>query len=238
MSIDFKRIRALLFDVDGTLRDTDDQWVERLSGMLHPIERLFPRRDTRLAARRLVMAMDDPANMALHVTDRLGIDNFVWWMARRRRRRVVQPRLPARPPGMIPGVGEMLLRMGPHYPMAVVSARDEPTTLRFLDGHRLTPLFRLVVTGQTCRFTKPFPDPVEHAARELGVAPEECLMIGDTIVDIQAGRSAGAQTLGVLCGFGDEAELRRTGADEILSSTALLADFFHSAGFLRDPNAN
>jgi phosphoglycolate phosphatase len=40
-----------------------------------------------------------------------------------------------------------------------------------------------------------------------------------------AGKSAGAQTMGVLCGFGEEAELRRTGANEILPTTALLADF-------------
>ena len=36
-------------------------------------------------------------------------------------------------------------------------------------------------------------------------------MIGDTTVDIRAGRSAGAQTVGVLCGFGEENELRRIG---------------------------
>jgi len=126
---------------------------------------------------------------------------------------------------MIPGVREMLLRLQERYPLAVVSARDEPTTMRFLDGHRLTYLFKEIVTGQTCRFTKPFPHPVQHAAGQLGVAPEDCLMIGDTIVDIQAGKSAGAQTLGVLCGFGEEPELRRHGANEILPTTALLADF-------------
>jgi len=138
---------------------------------------------------------------------------------------VVLPRRPVNPPGMIPGVSAMLQRVHEHFPLAVVSARDEGGTMRFLDGHQLTPLFKEIVTGQTCRLTKPFPDPVRHAACQLGFAPEECLMIGDTIVDIMAGKSAGAQTLGVLCGFGEEAELRRTGANEILATTALLADF-------------
>ena len=58
----------------------------------------------------------------------------------------------------------------------------------------------------------------------MGVKPEECLMIGDTTVDIRAGKSAGAQTVGVLCGFGEEPELRRFGADLILESTSQLAD--------------
>ena len=58
----------------------------------------------------------------------------------------------------------------------------------------------------------------------MGVAPESCLMIGDTTVDMRAGKSAGAQTMGVLCGFGEEGELRRTGADAILKSTAELGE--------------
>jgi len=49
-------------------------------------------------------------------------------------------------------------------------------------------------------------------------------MIGDTTVDIRAGKSAGAQVLGVLCGFGEEPELRRMGADEILADTPQLVN--------------
>jgi phosphoglycolate phosphatase-like HAD superfamily hydrolase len=56
----------------------------------------------------------------------------------------------------------------------------------------------------------------------MGVFPAQCLMIGDTTVDIRAGKAAGAQTVGVLCGFGEEAELRRWGADLILPTTHLI----------------
>jgi phosphoglycolate phosphatase len=45
-------------------------------------------------------------------------------------------------------------------------------------------------------------------------------MIGDTTIDIRTGLAAGAQTIGVLCGFGTEAELRRTGAGLILRTTS------------------
>jgi len=61
------------------------------------------------------------------------------------------------------------------------------------------------------------------AAEQLGLPPKCCLMVGDTTVDIRAGRAAGTQTVGVLCGFGDRAELERAGADLILESTAELA---------------
>jgi phosphoglycolate phosphatase-like HAD superfamily hydrolase len=49
-------------------------------------------------------------------------------------------------------------------------------------------------------------------------------MVGDTTPDIQAGKSAGLVTVGVLCGFGDRDELVEAGADIILETTADLAD--------------
>jgi len=62
------------------------------------------------------------------------------------------------------------------------------------------------------------------AAEKMGVKPHECLMVGDTTVDMRAGRSAGAQTVGVLCGFGEEKELKNMGANLILNNTHQLVD--------------
>ena len=45
-------------------------------------------------------------------------------------------------------------------------------------------------------------------------------MIGDTTIDIRTGVAAGAQTVGVLCGFGTEDELRKTGAELVLRTTS------------------
>jgi phosphoglycolate phosphatase-like HAD superfamily hydrolase len=98
----------------------------------------------------------------------------------------------------------------------VVSARDDNTIGTFLYLFTLKQYFVEVVTNQSCPHTKPYPDPVIDAAQKMGLAPQECVMIGDTTVDILAGKRAGAQTVGVLCGFGTERELRRAGADVIL----------------------
>jgi phosphoglycolate phosphatase-like HAD superfamily hydrolase len=107
--------------------------------------------------------------------------------------------------------------------MAVISARGQAGTLGFLESCGITDLFTCVATSQTCEYTKPFPHPVRWAAERMGCRPDEVLMVGDTTVDIRAGKSAGAQTVGVLCGFGTEGELRRSGADLILPTTADLA---------------
>jgi phosphoglycolate phosphatase-like HAD superfamily hydrolase len=113
--------------------------------------------------------------------------------------------------------------------MAVVSARDELSTLTFLRRAGLRNYFGVVVTALSAPYTKPFPDPIRLAAHQLGVAPEACLMVGDTTADIRAGRAAGAQTVGVLCGFGQQAELKRAGADVIIPGTSDLRSLLLSA---------
>ena len=213
MQLDLARVRALCFDVDGTLSDTDDLYTARVT-------RLLPRflfRDPERVARRFVMWIESPGNALMGIPDRFGLDDelaaVVNWMYRHRRKRWKRYLL-------IPGVDAMLAQLHGRFPMAVVSARDERGTRAFLDHFNLTRYFDVVVTALTAAHTKPYPDPIIYAAQKMGVAPESCLMIGDTTVDMRASKSAGAQMVGVLCGFGEEEELKRCGADLILKSTA------------------
>ncbi len=222
--IDFNRVKGLLFDVDGTLSDTDDHMVARLVQGLGRAAWLFPNRNPRPFARWLVMALETPANFIYGIPDKFGFDEILaqWYNRLTRRRR---SKLATHDRFLIvPGVKEMLAALRDEYPMAVVSARDAETTQYFLKAFDLLPFFDCVVTAHTCEYTKPFPDPVLYAAEQLGFSPEDCLMIGDTIVDIHAGKAAGAQTVAVLCGFGTQRELRRAGADLILPATPDLSE--------------
>jgi HAD superfamily hydrolase (TIGR01549 family) len=220
MPLEPSKIKAICFDVDGTLRDTDDQYVARFSRLLHPVRRLLPGGDHHKTARRLVMTFDTPINAVYTLLDWLTLDDEVIrlmeWMQERHLRKE-KANLP-----LIPGTVECLRQLAPGYRLAVVSARGQHGTHRFLEQRALLDFFGCVAHGQTTPHTKPWPDPVLWAADQLGVAPEECLMVGDTTVDIRAGRAAGAQTLGVLSGFGDHKELSRVGADHILNSVAEL----------------
>ncbi len=217
MPLHVSRIRALCFDIDGTLSDSDDQLVKSLTRWLHPFHFLFPNRNASHIARRLVMASEAPANFLIGVPDRFGLDRPIFaladWLARTFHTRPKKYLL-------IPGVREMLDELSQSYPLAVVSARDRRTTNDFLEQFELSDYFTFIATDQTCPHTKPFPDPILWVATQMGIPPEACLMIGDTTVDIRAGKAAGAQTIGVLCGFGEEDELRRRGADMILTETA------------------
>lgn len=219
MPLDIARVKALCFDVDGTLSDTDDYYAQK-------VVRFLPRalfRDPEHTARRLVMWIESPGNALLGFADRVGIDDemmaFIDWLYRRRKSPLKQYLI-------VPGVEEMLKLIQGRYPMSVVSARDEKSTMRFLKQFDLCKYFDPIVTGLSAPHTKPYPDPILLAAKKMGVQPEECLMIGDTTVDIRAGKAAGAQTVGVLCGFGEEPELKQLGADLILKSTGDLPALF------------
>jgi HAD superfamily hydrolase (TIGR01509 family) len=216
--LDLSRIRALCFDVDGTLRDTDNQYVDALARRLRWARFLFPAGDPAPFARKAVMALESPGTFLYSLPDRLGIDLQVAALSEAIERRL--PPRAARHFTLIPGARETLIAVGRRYPLAIVSARDARNTLAFLRQFDLEALFVCVATALTCRHAKPFPDQIVWAAQQMGVSPSACLMIGDTTVDVRAGRAAGAQTVGVLCGFGEEKELRRAGADVILPGTA------------------
>jgi phosphoglycolate phosphatase-like HAD superfamily hydrolase len=130
---------------------------------------------------------------------------------------------------IIDGVREMLVMLKDRFPLSIVSIRGRRSTFRFLFQYELLPFFVAVATGQTCNHTKPYPDPIEWAAERMGVSASSCLMVGDTIADILAGKNAGAQTVGVLCGFGNEKELRQAGADLIIRNTPDLLDLFSNS---------
>lgn len=228
--IDLSRVRGLLFDVDGTLSDTDDRLVDRITRLLDPVSWLFKGRDTHHFARWFVMSMETPGNFMYSMADRLHLDKplakFYDRISRARHKKT-----PAHERfWIVPGVLEMLDHFYGQFPMGVVSARDKRTTLHFLEHFDLMSYFDVIVTAQTCIHTKPFPDPVIFAAEELGLSPDACVMIGDTIVDVRAGQAAGAQTIAVLCGFGAEGELKRAGADLIVPSTADVKSLFDFSG--------
>lgn len=229
MALDLSRIRALCFDVDGTIADTDDHLVAQIAAVLDAVPLVSGRRAERLA-RQAVMGAETPVNAAYSLLDRLGLDVPVTRLRARLRTARARGADPAHtrnleavdevPHDMMAGVQEMLIALAALYPMSTISTGSAPRVERFLKHYGVREHFAAVVGAQTTRRMKPHPDPLLYAARAMGVDPAACLMIGDTTVDIRTGVAAGAQTVGVLCGFGTEDELRRAGADLILLTTS------------------
>jgi phosphoglycolate phosphatase len=218
MAFDPTRVRAVLFDLDGTLADTDDEYIRRAGVLIRRLNFLFPRRDPTRFLRWSMLIAETPLNLLMGIPDWLGLDvplaRAADWLAERRG--------PATSAHFVlmAGVEALLADLGQRFPLGLVTARGARPTRDFLRQFGLETRFQAVASAQTAPHTKPYPDPVLWAAREVGVPVEQCVMIGDTTVDMLAGTRAGAQTIGVLCGFGVRGELERTGANLILETTA------------------
>lgn len=212
-------VKAIFLDVDGTLRDTDDHYASLFARGLRP---LGSERANRLA-RRMVMRLEKPGNDALGLLDALGLDGPIGRLmeaaAARRPPRLLDPHL-------IAGIPAAVEALAARYPLAVITVRGASATHAFLQASGLAAHIPLVVHGLSTRRTKPAAEPVLHACTYYGVQAAECVMVGDTTVDMLAAKRAGAQAIGVLSGFGEEDELRLAGADLILPSVAELPAVF------------
>ena len=221
-ALDISRIQAICFDLDGTLVDTDEKYVARASRLLRPLSHILPDSNPEALARRFVMAVETPVNTTLGLFDRFNLDEFFGPLLdklHRSRGLAAVDEI-----SLIPGALSTLERLGPRFPLGIATSRDRWSAAAILEATDLNRFFQCVAAARTTLRAKPHPQPIIWAANQLGVHPQSLLMVGDTTVDIHAGRAAGAQTAGVLSGFGERRELTEAGANALFERTLDLAD--------------
>ena len=225
-------IEAILFDLDGTLVETDNRWAKIVAEKLAPLRRVSPGLDTDALGRKLVMAIETPGNYFVSLFEHLGLGSGFFGLADRLRR---SKGLATREGSvLVEGSMALLEALDGRYKMAIVTTRARPEAHAFVKHARGVPtatvgrFFSAVVTRQDVIRMKPHPEPVLKAASLLGVVPERCLMVGDTSVDIRSARRAGAYAVGVLSGFGERGELERAGAHLILDRAVQLLEYLNT----------
>ncbi len=76
-----------------------------------------------------------------------------------------------------------------------------------------------VVSGDTTPHAKPHPEPLLEAARRIGVAPQDCVYVGDDERDIIAGKAAGMHTVAAVYGYlGEKQSVAHWEADDVINS--------------------
>jgi len=106
--------------------------------------------------------------------------------------------------------------------IAVATTDDRTPTLATLEALGVAPLVDALACGDDGRPIKPAPDAILALCQELGVAPAQAAMVGDTTADLRMGRAANVGlTIGVLSGVGSAALLAPL-ADLLLPSVAEL----------------
>lgn len=97
-------------------------------------------------------------------------------------------------------------------PLVVITNKTEILAVELLKQLGLADYFSLILGGDSLPEKKPHPQPLLHAADVLGIAPENMMMVGDSVNDILAAKAAGSFSVGVTFGYGDMSLLSQEAA--------------------------
>lgn len=209
-------LRAVIFDLDGTLLDSAPDLAFAANRMLAALG--MPGRDCallatfigkgipRLVERALAGSLDGEAEAALMARARPLYERF--YEEESGRRTSVYP-------GVAEGL-EMLQREG--LPLACVTNKAERFTHALLADKGLAHFFAVVVGGDTLPRKKPDPLPFRHVCERLGVAAREALVVGDSRNDVAGARAAGCPVICVPYGYNEGEPVAALECDAIVAS--------------------
>lgn len=202
------KIKAILFDLDGTLRDTKDIIVE---GYMHAVEVHNGRRPT----------LDELQPYIHHHTEvHKGLSAHIEydeWL-KTYRGKIEGAWMDAPFFAHAESVLEQLVMAG--YRLAVVTSAEYQRTLEYLSYRNIDQFFEVVVAMREGFRPKPAPDMMIEAMKQLGCTADETITIGDMITDAQAAQAAGIPFVGITHGFATRDELVAAGADYLIDSLA------------------
>lgn len=130
---------------------------------------------------------------------------------------------------VFPGAREALEALSA-LPLALCTNKPRVTTELVLRALDLDRHFRAVVAGDDLPRKKPDPLPIAHLSQRLGVPATNLLVVGDGAQDIEAGRAAGARTVGVRHGIQPLERLLAARPERVLESLAELPAFVAECG--------
>jgi phosphoglycolate phosphatase len=192
----FSGVRAVIFDLDGTLIDSQLDLVLSVNAMLEHMGR-EPHVHEKIcsfigngAALLVQRALGDDATEA---EVEKGLAYFLDYY----RAHMLDNT------DVYPGVREALVQLQ-QYPMAVLTNKPVHFSRAIVQGLNLSRYFRYVYGGNSFETKKPDPYGAQMLLRELQAAPQEAMMVGDSDVDIKTARNAGMHACGVTYGFGTE----------------------------------
>lgn len=187
-------VRALIFDLDGTLIDSKQDLIHSVNAMLRELGRAELREEIisgyighgapRLVARALGEGCTEEEQQR-------ALEFFLKYYELHKMDTT----------HAYPGVAETLEKMA-KLPMAVLTNKPVRMSVRILDAMGFSKYFRAIYGGNSFETKKPDPLGAKTILKELGAEPQEALMVGDSDVDVRTARNAGMLAAAVNYGFG------------------------------------
>jgi HAD superfamily hydrolase (TIGR01662 family) len=211
----FHAIRAIIFDMDGTLIDSIDVYHAILKDVMECLgmeltssrEILFESLSRGKRLSDIIFPPDlENRRRIVEQFNALAIDAFKETFFRGK----VE---------LIDGVSRVLDELkGRGFSLAIVTSSMTEVVVPFLKARNLHSHLNCVLGRTEVPQLKPSPEPLLKCMEILNVEPRETIYVGDSAVDIQAGKAAGVWTVGVLTGASDLNLLKTEAPDAILHS--------------------
>lgn len=214
--VDSKNLKAVFFDLDGTLLHTVPDLAAAVNAMLNDLGR-----DTlpeSLVATYVGKGADNLINRSLTgeinglADPSLFAQAKASWEVHYHR---INGQFATLYPGVIDGL-DILASYG--IELGVVTNKPEAFTLPLLERSGIKAMFKVIVGGDTCERKKPDAMPLLHACKMLGLAPSQALMIGDSLNDAQAAAAAGMPCWLLPYGYNEGRDLKTTPCDGYIDS--------------------
>lgn len=201
--------RIVIFDFDGTLGDTKKVIIKTMQATIKELG-LPERTDAECQAmiglpleavpEALFPEVDIPANKYANSYRRL--------FAGYNEEGAVE---------LFPHVKETLEELrGRRIMMTIASSRSHQTLAEYIENLGLRDTISYVLGAENVKRPKPASDPVDKTLMIFSLRPETCIVVGDTIYDIQMGKNAGCRTIGVSYGNNTREQLEEAGADYVI----------------------
>lgn len=222
---------ALLFDLDGTLIDTN---------LIHAraFARAFEDNGYKVATDRIAIEIGKGGDLLVGAILGKSADEKDGDAIRDGWEKHYLEMVKAEPIRVFNGALEIIEKAKARGLKIALATSGESSVMDAVEascGVKWRELFPTIVTGDDAKTSKPAPDIVSAATQKLGVPPLACAFIGDTIYDARACRQAGVACFCVGDGQHEPADLREAGARAVYPTLAALCDDFDTAIDIASP---
>lgn len=214
--------RLVIFDFDGTLGDTRQNIIITLQRTMRLMG--LELRDEATCARTIGLTLEDSFLSMYPAMSRDEAREAV-----RVYRDIFYESIEELQPDLFPGVKEVVEGLHARGLMlSIASSRSSPSLLLFLRNMGIARYFSLVLGSDNVEFHKPHPEAVLLTLRELGVRPDDAVVVGDMPVDVEMAHRAGVEAVAVSYGNASREELEAAHAEYIIDEIAPLVDIIVS----------
>jgi len=209
--------RAFFFDLDGTIVDSRRAYIQAARTAFQAMGHEPPAKETALEIPRR-LELKQSINSIVKCDTRKFLEHYLNTYQAISREKTE----------LIPNIRTTLENLSKKAKLALITMRCTPNhaMMSELEYLGIVQYFVHVTTAIDTHEPKPSPEALTKTSKAIGVHISDCLMVGDSVSDIRAGKAAGTKTVAVLSGLFSYEELAKEHPDLILKNATFLTRHF------------